>query len=132
VFKGQTDFIHFDFSNAFGFVPQALLHHKVNNYDFSYGYINWFLSHLRYRQSRACYSGILSSPFVVQSGVPERSALQLLLFSIFINDLCDLINHSICLLLADNLVIYRAISSPCDCLFLQLDIVFIIGVRQIL
>jgi hypothetical protein len=56
------------------------------------------------------------------SGIPQGSVLGPLLFNIFINDLCDIINHSNCLLFADDLKVYRAISSPSDCLLLQADI----------
>jgi hypothetical protein len=45
-----------------------------------------------------------------------------LLYNIFINDLCDVIKHSKYLLSADDLKIYRDISSPSDCLLLQSDI----------
>jgi hypothetical protein len=75
----------------------------------------WFLSYLTNRQYRVRYSGILRTPFEMQSGVPQGSILGLLLFNIFINDLCDEINHSKCLLFADELKVYRALSSPNDC-----------------
>jgi hypothetical protein len=51
-----------------------------------------------------------------------KAVLGPLLFNIFINGLCDVINHSSCLLLADNLKVYRAIKAPNDCFLLQTDI----------
>jgi hypothetical protein len=45
-----------------------------------------------------------------------------LLFNIFINDLCDVINHSNYLLFADDLKVYRAINSSNDRLLLLSDI----------
>jgi hypothetical protein len=62
------------------------------------------------------------SPFVVLSGVPQGSVLGPLIFYIFINDLCDVINHCSCSLFADDLKVYRAIKSPNDCFLLQSDI----------
>jgi hypothetical protein len=45
-----------------------------------------------------------------------------LLFNIFINDLCNAINHSRYLLFADDIKIFRAIRSPYECSLLQSDI----------
>jgi hypothetical protein len=59
---------------------------------------------------------------VALSGVPQGSVLGPLLLNIFINDLCDVIIHSNCLLFADDLKVYRAINSPSDCSLLQSDI----------
>jgi hypothetical protein len=42
-----------------------------------------------------------------------------LLFNIFINDLCNAINHSRYLLFADDINIFRAIKSPYDCSLLH-------------
>jgi hypothetical protein len=73
-------------------------------------------------QSRVSFSGIFSLSFVVQSGVPQGSVLGLLHFNAFINDLCDVINNFNSFLLSVDLKIYRAITSPSDCLLLQSDI----------
>jgi hypothetical protein len=43
-------------------------------------------------------------------------------FYIFINDVCDIINHSKSFLFSDDLKNYRAIRSPIDCLLPQPDI----------
>jgi hypothetical protein len=114
--------LYFDFSNAFDILPHALLFHKLSNYGLSSGYLKLFLSYLVNRHSRVRYSGMLSTPFVELSGVPQGSVLGPLLFNIFINDLCDVMNHSNYLLFVDDLKVYRAISSPNDCLLLQSDI----------
>jgi hypothetical protein len=64
--QGQIDPIYFDFSNAFHIIPHSLLHHKLRNYGLSSGYLNYFLSYLTNRQSRVCYSDIISTHFTVQ------------------------------------------------------------------
>jgi hypothetical protein len=48
--------------------------------------------------------------------------LGLLFFNMFINDLCNAINHSRYLLFADDIKIFRAFKSPRDCSILQSDI----------
>jgi hypothetical protein len=68
------------------------------------------------------FLGLFSSPFFVLSGVPQGSVLGPLLFNIFTNDLPEVINHSSCLLFADDLKVYRGIKSPNDCFLLQLDV----------
>ena len=120
--QGQIDSVFFDFTNAFDILPHALLLQKLNNYGLTPGYINWFSSYLTNRESCVRFSGSLSSTFIVRSGVPQGSVLGPLLFNIFINDLCDVVNSSNCLLYADDLKVYRAIKSPNDCLLLQSDI----------
>jgi hypothetical protein len=58
----------------------------------------------------------------VLSGVLHGSALGPFLFNIFINDVCDVINHSNRLIFADDFKVYRAMNSPSGCLLLQPDI----------
>ncbi|PNF20040.1 hypothetical protein B7P43_G05817 [Cryptotermes secundus] len=118
----QADAIYFDLSNAFDLVPHSLLLHKLSAAGLSGGYVSWFRSYLSNRKSQVRVSGVLSSPFEVLSGVPQGSVLGPLLFNVFINDMCDAVAHSKCLLFADDIKIYRAISSPHDCYLLQSDV----------
>jgi hypothetical protein len=53
--------------------------------------------------------------------------LVLLLFNVFINDICDGVAHSECLHFADDIKIYRAVRSPQDCYLLQSNINFTQG-----
>jgi hypothetical protein len=74
------------------------------------------------------YFRLLSSrcrAYLKDQGVPQGSVLGPLLFSIFMNDLCDAVNHSNCLLFADDLKVYRVINSSSDCFLLQSDIDYV-------
>jgi hypothetical protein len=113
--QDQADAIYFELSSAFDLGPHTLLLQKLSAFGFSGGYVNWFCSYLTKRQSQVSVSGIISSPFVVLSGVPQGSVLGPLLFNIFMNDLCDVINYSRYFLFADDIKIFHAIKSPNDC-----------------
>ena len=58
----------------------------------------------------------------VKSGVPEGALLAPLLFSMFINDLPTVVVSSKCIMYADDVKIYRQISSTADCEPLQADL----------
>jgi hypothetical protein len=80
----QVDAICFDLSNAFDLLPRNLLLHKLSYFGFSDGYVIWFRSYLTDRQSRVPISGTLSLPFQVISDVLQSSALEPLLFNVFL------------------------------------------------
>jgi hypothetical protein len=75
-------------------------------------YVNWFCSYLAKRHIQVCVSGITPLSFEVFSNVSQGSVLGLLLFSVFINGLCDTINYSWNLLFADGIKVCCSIKSP--------------------
>jgi hypothetical protein len=98
---------HFDLSSAFGLVPHPILLKKLCAYGLADGYVKWFCSYLTNRQSSVRISDTSSLPFEVPSGVPQGSILGPLLFNIFINHLCAVIEYSNFLLFADDVKIFR-------------------------
>jgi hypothetical protein len=86
------------------------------------GYLNCFFSYLTSRQFHARYFGILSTPFIVRSGVTQESVIGPLLFNILMKDLCDVSNHSKFITFAKDLKMYQGIISLSDRFLLQSDI----------
>jgi hypothetical protein len=81
---------------------------------FSVGYVSWFRSYINNRQYSVRVSGTLSSPFQVNSGVPQCSVLGPF-FSTYSLMTCRF-------LIIAYLRIYRVFSFRHDCLLLQSDI----------
>ena len=74
------------------------------------------------RVERVVVNGRTSEWVNVKSGVPEGALLAPLLFSLFINDLPLVVASSKCVMYADDVKIYRQISSDFECGLLQKDI----------
>ena len=120
--KYQVDTIYTDYSSAFQSVNHTLLKHKLeHSYNLKGPALQWFTSYLSGRRQRVILNGKTSDWKSVTSGVPEGSLLAPLLFSIFINELPSNIK-SCCLMYADDVKIFRKITSPADGLLLQRDI----------
>ena len=74
-------------------------------------YINWFCSYWTDRMFHACYCGGLSSPYELLAGVPQEAFLGPLLFRILMNDLCNVVRYSDCLLFVDGIETFNGINS---------------------
>ena len=118
----QTDAIYTDYSAAFQSVNHALVIHKLkNSYHLQDNALKWFVSYLSDRRQRVIVNGKTSNWKAAISGIAEGSLMAPLIFSLFINDLPSVI-HSSCLLYADDVKIYRKITSPSDGHELQEDL----------
>ena len=105
------DLVLFDFKKAFDLVPHVTLINKLAVLGFRPPLLDWIRDFLARREMRVVVLGSLSSPRMVQSGVPQGSVIGPLLFIIFINHITSGIKTKYGLF-ADDLKLYM--SSPCD------------------
>ena len=102
--------VYFDVKKAFDSVSHGLLLHKLSSFGFDHNLLMLFQSYLTGRKQVVKVEGCFSSEAVVTSGVPQGSVLGPLLFSIFINDVADSIQHSEYFLYCDDLIVFSVSS----------------------
>ena len=120
--KSQLDVIYTDFSSAFQTVDHRFLLHKLQtSFGVSGQMLSLFRSYLTDRRQRVVVEGVTSEWCFAVSGVPEGSILGPSLFLAFINDIPELLNSK-CLLYADDLKVFRTVSSVRDRELLQNDL----------
>ncbi|CAI6372445.1 unnamed protein product [Macrosiphum euphorbiae] len=116
----QVDVIYTDFSKAFDKVDHCALRSKLFNLGIRNPFHSWLVSFITGRQQYVKYMSFNSSLFKINTGVPQGSHIAPLLFNLFINDIEFLNSNK--LLYADDMKIYRIITSPADNLLLQDDL----------
>lgn len=113
--KGNAvDVIFCDFQKAFDTVPhkrliEVLLHYGIND-----PLLSWITDFLNGRKMEVNVSGHKSGLFDVTSGVPQGSVLGPILFILYINILIEKSETSNIYLYADDLKLFREVSSVCD------------------
>lgn len=80
--------------------------------------LRWLASYLSDRHLCVKFAGAQSSEFQSTSGVPQGSLLGPYLFSLFVNDLPEVM-HADSLMFADDVKVFSTVSSQDDCLRIQ-------------
>lgn len=114
--------VYTDVAKAFDRVDVGFLVAKLRSYGIGDFFLNWLSSSFSGRTQSVRVNESFSEPIQVSSGVGQGSHMGPLLFSLFFNDLPDVIKHSSVLLFADDVKLYKSISMLYDCNLLQSDI----------
>lgn len=107
--KGKAFSVFIDFAKAFDRVSHVKLIQKLSlQFGFSSGATELLQNYLCNRKQVVFANGLFSDSASIISGVPQGSILGPLLFSLFINDLCSVLNHCRIHMFADDVQIYIA------------------------
>ena len=104
--KGEPiDIVYLDFRKAFDSVPHERLLTKLKAYGVTGNVLNWIMNFLKGRSQLVRVGEERSKKSEVLSGIPQGSILGPILFTVFINDLPDMIQTT-CKIFADDTKIY--------------------------
>ena len=106
-----TKAIYLDLSKAFDMLSHPILFQKLIKYGIRGKALEWFQNYLSDRSmtvkcSTSSVQTIYSDVYALEYGAPQGSCLGPLLFSIFTNDINKHLNHTKCILFADDTTIY--------------------------
>ena len=115
----ESDIIYLDFAKAFDSVFMkcrklqtvcpAKLVSKLKTFGIDDLLLSWFYSYLTGRRQGVVINGTFSNWADVGSGVPQGSLLGPIIFSLFVNDLPNVINSATLAMFADDSKCYRII-----------------------
>ena len=102
-----TGLLYIDLSKAFDSIHHGRLLNKLSMLGLDSLAVSWLESYLT-RTQTTFFNGNMSGKITVSSGVPQGSVLGPLLFILYINDICDVIEHCNIILYADDCVLYTS------------------------
>jgi hypothetical protein len=110
----NADVIYLDLSKAFDKVNHSILIHKIKQIGIDGKVCSWIQSFLSDRTQQVIIDGSNSSPAKVLSGVPQGTVLGPVLFIIYMNDLNNVIKHSLLKCFADDSKLIKSIENLKD------------------
>ena len=116
--------VAFDLSKAFDSLPHPTILSNLSRVGICGRLLDWFQNYLSNRQQKVVLDGHESSTAHVASGVPQGSILGPLLFTISMDQITSLSlsKDSKIILYADDILLYKPITSHNDAIALQSDI----------
>lgn len=118
----EVDAVYTDFKKAFDSVNHERLICKLRFLGICDPLLSWIGSYITGRSQVVKIRGNCSRTASIASGVPQGSHLGPLLFSLFVNDVSEAINHSKFLVFADDIKIFHRIDCIEDSILLQCDL----------
>jgi hypothetical protein len=118
----EVDCIYTDLKKAFDRGDISKLCLKLSIVGIGDPLLSWINSYLTNRKQKVRITSHRSREIKVTSGVPQGSHLGPVLFSIFINNIKNVIRDSLFLLYADDLKLFYNIKSEQDCVRIQDDL----------
>jgi hypothetical protein len=115
------DVLLLDIRKAFDSVCHTTLLRKLGSMGITGSTLSWIEQFITHRFQRVAINGVLSDWTPVTSGVPQGTVLGPVLFLAYINDIPNAITN-LCNLFADDLLLYRCITSNSDHHSLQHDV----------
>ena len=105
-----TGAVFVDLRKAFNSVNHQLLLSKLSSKGVNGNELEWFRNHLSRWLQTVCFNENYSDLLEITVGIPQGLILGPLLFTIFINDMPDIITKSKILLFSDNTHIFFPVS----------------------
>ena len=118
----QTDVILMDVAKAFDTVPHNRLQQKLKWYSIIGNTYQWISAFLTNRYQRVVIDNAFSEYTAVTSGVTQGTVLGPTLFLIYMNNVADNKKYSKIRLFADDIILYKEVTTTNDAQLLQDDL----------
>lgn len=107
--------IFLDFKRAFETIDRDILINKLCNYGIQDTELNWFKSYLFDREQRTKVNNVTSNSIKTEFGVPQGSILGAILFTLYINDMPNILKKCEITMYADDTLIFAEADTEQKC-----------------